>query len=216
VAACAAGCRQIIPVHSTAEALERARQFPAGQALVAGERDGEPIPGFDLGNSPLEYTADRVGGRTIIITTTNGTAAMLAAARASTAAVAAMTNVTAAARWALAQDRDFTVLCSGEKGGFSLEDAVCAGLLVERLIESGADVDPSDAALAACRLGEHYGPRLERLMHDARWARKLTRIGREADLEACLALSTVDQVPLIEQGIVVPGAPVSHALRERA
>ena len=205
VAACAAGCRQVIPVADPASALARARAFGAGEALVAGERNGEPIPGFDLGNSPLEYTAERVRGRTLILTTTNGTAAMLAARSADAGAVAALTNVEAVARWALAQGRDFTILCSGEKGGFSLEDAVCAGLLVESLAEAGATLDTSDAAVAARRVGEHYRSRLGRLLEDAAWARNLDRAGRRADIHVCLALSTSDEVPVFEDGAIVPG-----------
>ena len=204
VAACAAGCRQVIPVADPASALARARAFGA-EALVAGERNGEPIPGFDLGNSPLEYTAERVRGRTLILTTTNGTAAMLAAGAADAGAVAALTNVEAVARWALAQGRDFTILCSGEKGGFSLEDAVCAGLLVEGLAEAGAALDTSDAAVAARRVGEHYRSRLGRLLEDAAWARNLDRAGRRADIHVCLALSTSDEVPVFEAGAIVPG-----------
>src|SRR4029453_17098388 len=80
VAACVAGCRSVIPVPDEAAARRAAGRFPAGDCLLAGERGGDPIPGFDLGNSPLEFTADRVSGRVIVLTTTNGTNTMLAAA----------------------------------------------------------------------------------------------------------------------------------------
>ena len=82
VAACAAGCRRIVPVRDRAAALRAADALGATGVLLAGERHGETIAGFDLGNSPLEYTADRVSGRTVVLTTTNGTAAMLEAQRA--------------------------------------------------------------------------------------------------------------------------------------
>src|SRR5260370_27241060 len=75
VAACTAGCARVIPVADVNAAHERARQFPDGEVLLAGERGGEPIAGFHLGNSPLEFTSERVGGRTVLLTTTNGTAA---------------------------------------------------------------------------------------------------------------------------------------------
>jgi len=209
VAACAAGCREVIPVADAAAARARATRVPG--ALLAGERGGDPIAGFDLGNSPLEFTADRVAGRTIVLTTTNGTAAMLAAGAAAVAGVAALTNVEAAARWAAAQGRDVTLLCSGEKGRLSLEDAVCAGVLVDRLAAEGR-IDASDAALIARRAGQYYARDLSRLVEDSTWARKLTRAGREADLAACLAFAGLDIVPRLADGAVVPGgAPLAAA-----
>ena len=214
VTACAAGCRRIIPVAGTAEALARRGGFPDGTALIAGERDGEPIAGFDLGNSPLEYTPERVGGRTIILTTTNGTAAMLAAGAAAAAGVVALINLDAAARWAVAQGRDLTVLCAGEKGRLSLEDTVCAGLLVDRLTGIDTAVDPTDAATAARRVGQHYLADLgRRLSEECRWARRLARVGRTADLAVCLAVGDVRSVPVLEGGVIVPGVPVPEPVR---
>ena len=116
-------------------------------ALAAGERRGEPLAGFDLGNSPLECGPERVGGRTVFFTTSNGTRALLAARGAAAVGVAALVNAGAAAAWAAAEGRDVVVLCAGERGRPSLEDDVCAGLLVERLTAAG--LAPGPAALAA-------------------------------------------------------------------
>jgi len=212
VAACAAGCRTVIPVPDEAAARRAASRFPAGECLLAGERGGDPIVGFDLGNSPREFTAERVAGRAIVLTTTNGTHAMLTAGAAAAAAVAALTNAAAAARWAMASGRDLTVLCSGERGAFCLEDAVCAGFVVDALARVGAgDLRLTDAALAARRLAESYAGRLQRLVEDASWARSLHRAGRAADFEVCLALSTQEQVPIFKGGAIVPGPAVLAA-----
>jgi 2-phosphosulfolactate phosphatase len=211
VAACVAGCRSVIPVPDESGARRVAGRFPAGECLLAGERGGDPIPGFDLGNSPLEFTRERVGGRVIVLTTTNGTGAMLAAAPAAAVGVAALTNVSAAARWGLERGADLTLLCAGEKGGFCLEDAVCAGFVVEALASDGArGLRFSDAAMAARRMAGAYAGRLERLIEDAAWARHLHKAGRAADFEACLALSTSDQVPVRAGGAIVPG-PAARA-----
>src|SRR3989442_781208 len=164
VAACVAGCAGVIPVATPEEARDVAARCPG--LLLAGERNGEAIEDFDLGNSPLECTPARVGGRTLVLTTTNGTGAMLKAREADAVAVAALTNVSAAAVWAARRGQDVTVLCAGEKGAFSLEDAVCAGLLVEQLCaEEGTE--PSGEALAAQALGRLYGSRLDRLAPDS-------------------------------------------------
>jgi 2-phosphosulfolactate phosphatase len=207
VAACAAGCRAVHPVTDPQRALEARAGLPPGTGLLAGERGGEPIPGFDLGNSPLEFLPVRVRGRTIILTTSNGTDAMLRAAGAAAAAVAALTNVEAVARWAARQARDLTVLCAGEGGGFSLEDAVGAGLLVESLATAGAPLDCSAGATAARRLADYYGGRLDRLREDSGWARHLDRAGRAADLAACLRVGGLDLVPVFGAGgLITTGA----------
>jgi len=205
VAACAAGCARIVPVSDRDAAVTAAARYPAAEVLLAGERGGSMIEGFDLGNSPLEYVAERVAGRTLIFTTTNGTEAMIHARRAPVAATAALVNVAAAARWALDQDRDLTVLCAGEKRTFSLEDAVCAGLLVAHVLAEAASVEVTDAARAVLRLGEHYAARLDRLAVESEWGRKLARQGRAADLDACLRLDTSSVVPVFEGGVIVTG-----------
>ena len=213
VTACAAGCVRVIPVADPCAARERAQDFSPDEIVLAGERGGEPIAGFHLGNSPLEFTADRVRGKTILLTTTNGTAAMLTAGSASEAAVAALTNVSAAADWALARGRDLVVLCSGDDGAFSIEDTVCAGLLVSRLAATGADL--SQGAVAALGLGRHYAARLGDLRQASRWARRLLRMGLSRDIDVCLSQDITNMVPVLEDGAVVPVArtePLSEDL----
>jgi 2-phosphosulfolactate phosphatase len=207
VAACEAGCRRVVPVADQAAAESRAARDGAG-TLLAGERGGEAIEGFHLGNSPGEFTRDRVGGRTVVLTTTNGTAAMLAAAGADAAGLAALVNLTAAARWALAQRRDVSILCAGDHGAFSLEDAVCAGLLVAKLTAAVPAATLSDGATAALGLGRHYGPRLDRIAEASPWARKLRRLGREADVACCLRTDTSRVVPVFASGGFEPRRPV--------
>jgi 2-phosphosulfolactate phosphatase len=205
IAAFDAGCARVIPVASAAEARERARALAPEPVLLAGEHGGEHIEGFDLGNSPLDCTPERVGGRTILLTTTNGTAAMLKASQAAVAAVAALTNVGAAVRWAVPQGRDLTVLCAGEKGGFSLEDVVCAGLVADGISRAEAGARLSDAAQAARALGVLYGARLDRLRHDSGWARHLEARRRGPDLDCCLRLDASALVPVLAGGAVTAG-----------
>ena len=204
IAACDSGCARVIPVAGAEEARERATMLAPEPVLLAGERGGEHIEGFDLGNSPLDCTPKRVGGRSILLTTTNGTAAMLKASQAASAAIAALTNVAAAVRWAVSQGRDLTVLCAGEKGGFSLEDAVCAGLVADGIGRT-AGARLSDAAQAARALGVLYGTRLGRLRHDSGWARHLDARRRGADLDCCLRLDVSAFVPVLAGGVITPG-----------
>lgn len=208
VAAFDAGCASVIPVVDAAEARERSRAFLPGRVLLAGERGGERIEGFDLGNSPLDCTPESVGGRDILLTTTNGTAAMLKSAQADAAAVAALTNAGAVARWAISTGRDVTVLCAGERGAFSLEDTVCAGLVAEGIERAAAGVALSDAAHAARWLGSLYGSRLGRLRLDSGWARHLEARARAADLDCCLRRDTSGMVPVLVNGAITAGPGV--------
>jgi 2-phosphosulfolactate phosphatase len=208
VAACEAGCARVIPVADAALARERARALAPDPVLLAGEQGGERIDGFDLGNSPLDCSPERVGGRSIVLTTTNGTAAMLKASQAGAAAIAALTNVGAAVRWAVSKERDVTVLCAGEKGGFSLEDVVCAGLLAEGVARSAPGATLSDAAQAARCLGVFYGSRLDRLRHDSGWARHLEARARGADLDCCLRVDASGLVPVLAGGVITAGPSI--------
>ena len=195
ITALANGCTGILPVADAAEARRRAAALGPAAAVLAGERHGDTIPGFVLGNSPLEVSAERVRGRTLVFTTSNGTRALLAARGAAAVGVAALVNLGAAAAWARAGGRDITVLCAGERGQVSLEDHACAGLLVARLAsEPGARLSPR--AHEAASAGAGYANHVIRLAQDSPWARRLAERGRGGDVAACLSLDTTTVVPV--------------------
>jgi 2-phosphosulfolactate phosphatase len=110
--------------------------------------------------------------------------------------VAALVNLSAAAAWALSGRRDVTVLCAGQRGAESLEDHVCAGLIVERLSQEEPSATLTVAAQAAQRVASEYGKDMARLATVAPWARRLAAGGRAADVAACLALDTTTLVPV--------------------
>ena len=203
VTACEAGCSRIVPVDSP----DNARGHAAEGVLLAGEQGGEAIAGFHLGNSPRDFTPAAVRGRTIVLTTTNGTRALLAVSAAEAVGVAALVNVDAAAEWAAATHERVTVVCAGDRGELSLEDLVCAGLLVERLIGRAPGALVTDAALAARAAGEVYGKDLDRLREDSRWARRLAARGHAADVAVCFGIDVSTQVPRRVGTAVVPGPP---------
>ena len=191
--ALAHGAACIIPVEHLDDARRRAAALgPA--AVLAGERGGDPPPGFDLGNSPLEFTHDRVAGRTIVMTTSNGTRALAAARKAAAVGVAAFVNARAAAAWAERQDRDVVLVCSGELGRPSLEDHACAGWLAGLLEAGGATL--TVAAGEARLLATRYAGDVGRLAADAPHARGLIEKGRADDVAACLTLDVFTVVPV--------------------
>jgi 2-phosphosulfolactate phosphatase len=133
------GAEAVIPVATIAEALAWREKRP--DVLLAGERDGLRIRAeitgsvdFDLGNSPREFTEERVAGRTIVATTTNGTRALRACVGASVVLPAALRNVGAVAQWLLGNPSETLLLvCSGTLEEAAYEDVLGAGALLDRL-----------------------------------------------------------------------------------
>jgi 2-phosphosulfolactate phosphatase len=203
VTALARGARAVVPVATPAEAMARARGWPGGQVVLGGERGGAPPPGFECGNSPAEYTRERVAGRTVVFTTTNGTRALLALAGAKRVGIGGFVNARAAVRWLARAEGDALLVCAGESGRFCLEDAACAGLLVGRLQARWPDAPLSDAARAAALLWAHYRRDPGAVLEDAAWARVLAARGRGADLPLCTALDAFDVVPVARDGEIV-------------
>ncbi len=128
------------------EALARAAELGRGNVVLGGERQARRIDGFDLGNSPAEYTRERVAGRVVLTTTTNGTQALRAARAAREVMIGAFVNldaIVAACARALQGGRAVTLLCAGQDGHATLEDSCCAGAMVDRLLALGAVREPA-------------------------------------------------------------------------
>jgi 2-phosphosulfolactate phosphatase len=192
------GARRIIPFSTVEEAVAKKNELGRDAALLCGERGGEKIPGFDLGNSPLEMTREAVSGRTLVMTTTNGTPALLAASGASVCLIAALLNVHAVAERVMDHGNDVLILCAGREGRFALEDAVCAGVLVQRLRAVGrAPLRLDDGARAAVTLAGRGT--LEATLQRSAAGRALRHIGRGDDVTFCAQLDLHAVVPVFEQ-----------------
>jgi len=192
ITALGAGTTAVVPVAEPEEARRRATDG----ALVAGERHALKIEGFDLGNSPVEFAAAPLTGRTVVLTTSNGTRALLAARSATAIGIAALINRIAAADWAVAEDRDTTIVCSGDLGRPSLDDSVCAGLLVARLTACRPDAGLTPDAEEALETARPYFDDITLLGKASRWARRLVEKGFGADVDACLRLDAMELVPV--------------------
>src|SRR5205823_2818049 len=116
--------------------------------LLTGERHGKPIAGFDIGNSPREFTAARCKGKTVVMATTNGTPAIVRAAEAERVLIAAFVNFSAVCEQLRTDARPVHIVCAGTDGGISFEDALLAGALVDFLCEQG-EVKLNDSARLA-------------------------------------------------------------------
>lgn len=188
-AICAAlhhGARAVVPVASTEEALRLAQTLGADETVLAGERNCVRIPGFGLGNSPLEMTPEMVRGKTLVMTTTNGTGALLAVAGAAQVLVAAAANHSRVAeriREAWQEQREVLIVCAGRQQRFALDDAYGAGRLVMAALGgSRGRKGLNDAALAALDLVRRYGRRWEHPLAASEGGRELARLGMAEDV----------------------------------
>lgn len=138
--ALAAGCREIIPCAEIEEARAVADCVPPGSILLAGERGGLPIEGFDLGNSPEEFTPEVCRDKTIVMTTSNGTRAILASLEADQVYVSSFANLTATVEDAVVlllkkgRRHPIHIVCAGSEGKPAEEDTLFAGCLADQLI----------------------------------------------------------------------------------
>jgi len=142
------GVRRIIPV----ETLEEAREMKKKGYMVAAERDGIVQDFADFGNSPFNFTPERVHGKDIVYSTTNGTQAIHLGARCHSVVIGAYLNHAALSEWLVSQERDVIILCAAWKTKFNLEDSVYAGKLAGSLLESGKFDTICDATLASIDL----------------------------------------------------------------
>ncbi|MHC4713963.1 MAG: 2-phosphosulfolactate phosphatase [Planctomycetota bacterium] len=182
-----AGARAIYPFLSVQEARDEKARRPG--ALLAGERHAERPEGFDLGNSPREFRGETVRGREIIMTTTNGTRVITAASHAEGLFMCGFVNLTATAEAVLRGRGDVILACAGTAGRFSIEDALCAGLLAEKLARTGSELD--DSAVFARAAADAPWADLREAAISGRGAAHVRRAGLERDLEDCLALDSL-------------------------
>jgi 2-phosphosulfolactate phosphatase len=194
VTALAHGCRGVIPV----ESIREAEHLKQPGDLLGGERGCRLIPGFDFGNSPLEYQKADIHGKRIIQTTTNGTRAIQKAIPAYQLIAASMLNAFACARAAIEIGRDLVIVCSGTEDHFSLEDGLCAGLLIDEIQSMGvSEIAIDDFGLtmhAAYRQASHQ---LEQVLMTSANGIKLTKLGLVDDIRYCAAINQFEIVPIL-------------------
>ena len=198
VTAVANGVEAIIPVATHDEA----RRLKSEGFLVATEKDGVQLDFADFGNSAFSFTREAIGGKTLVYCTTNGTRALHIAKHACAIAIGAFVNISALTEWLAGQQKNVVILCSGWKNKFCLEDALFAGALTQRLLNTGlfhSDCDSANAAMDLWNLAE--GDVLG-YIEKAAQRHRLKKLGLDDVIPYSFACDQVKVVPVFDGKLI--------------
>lgn len=210
--ALANGAREIIPVASIDAAGELKQKLGKEHVLLCGERDGEKIEGFDLGNSPAEYEPKAVKDKALIFCSTNGSKAMLKGGQGTLCLVGGLVNLSPIVGFLLREKKDVAIVCSGSSGKFSFDDGVVGGKYIAELEQkSGRELEKNDGAKAALCLYRREEADLYSALRNSFHGKYLVSLGFEADIREAAKLDSVPVVPLFSGGRIVrhQGEPVT-------
>ena len=174
------GCKSVIPVAEVEDAAMMARQLGGERVLLCGERQGLLIPGFNLSNSPLEYTQEAVSGRVLVMSTTNGTRAEAA----------------------LSQSDSIAIVCAGTSGRYSLDDILCSGAIISRIIDMTGKQALCDLSRTALALYDSYSEDLFTSLQGSQHFERLRSLGFEEDIRYCLQEDVMQAVPICVNGVI--------------
>lgn len=194
------GCTEVVPVVAVKEAFDLAKKFPREEVLVGGERGGLKVKGFDLGNSPREYSREVVFGKRVILTTTNGTKALRSVVGCENVLVAGFANARAVVQRCMALKADPVMIPAGGKGKFSLEDVVCGGMMIDLLEKKGVSL--TDSGRVACILYRAFAHDLLGMARSSEHGQHLMRVGLEEDLPFCVRSDVSSLVPVFKRGSI--------------
>lgn len=196
------GAREIIPVGSIEFAMKVSGDAFGGQTLLGGERNTKKIEGFNLGNSPLEYTRETIAGKSVILFTTNGSKAIVKAKYSELLLICAFTNIPTVAKYLFSLNKDVEILCSGRNNNFSLEDSVCAGKLISEIRKLNKKIELTDPAKACFILSELYSKNIPKMMNECEHGKLLMDNGFQEDLNYCSQVGIIDSIPYYATGIL--------------
>ncbi len=197
------GAKEIIPVADIESAVKISGSLFGEVVLRGGERNGKMIEGFNLGNSPGEYTEQAVKGKSIIFLTTNGTAAMVKGRYAKNLVVAGFVNLSTVVEFLCGLQSDILIVCAGKEHRFCIEDSVCAGKIISKLTrELGNDVLTGDGAKAAVALDRAAGKSILKMLKSSDHGIYLQEIGFADDLNVCAQIDSIPVLPLLSGSVI--------------
>jgi 2-phosphosulfolactate phosphatase len=198
-AAFANGAVSIIPVAE----IEEAKRYKSMGYLVAAERDGYVLDFADFGNSPFNFSRNKVEGKTIVYSTTNGTRIIDLASSCYMTVIGSFLNISSLSEWLISKDHDVILFCAGWKNRFNIEDAVCAGAIAEKLITSSCFSTICDSTLAAVDLWVLAKTDLQGYIEKAAQRSRLRDKGLDDCIEFCLTADYTKAIPAMKNGNLV-------------
>lgn len=193
------GVERIIPVRT----LDEAREWKSKGYKVAAERDGIVKDFADFGNSPFNFTEQRVKDQHIVYSTTNGTQAVQLASSGHKVLIGAFLNLTALCDYAVESSRDVLVLCAGWKNKFNLEDTLFAGAMVDQLFQTGKYDTVCDSAHASLDLWNIAKLDLMGYVEKTAQRHRLKKNGLDDVIEYCLTSDLTRIIPVLKNDYLI-------------
>ena len=186
------GIRSIIPVSTIEEALDYKNK---DNTILAAERNGKVVSGFDLGNSPTDFLKHDLRDKHMVVTTTNGTSAINIAKKDHDVVIGSFLNIGTLANYLNDQARDVIILCAGWKGDFCFEDTLFAGALSKLLIEEGGFIAPFDTTQSSMLMYEQAKDDLFKFLENSQHRNRLAHLNILDDVRYCLRQNTTRIIP---------------------
>lgn len=202
VTALSNGAKKIIPVEDMSDAVKIARTMDARDYLLCGEKNGVKIEGYQMGNSPLEYTKEAIANKTLIFNTTNGTKAIKKAGLASHIYIGTFLNQQCILDRLATHDDEIVLICSGWQGRLSLEDTLYAGSLIYKLSGGKLPDNVKDGVKMAFGVFDKYKDVLADTIMKSDHAYRLRNLAPENDIPFCCQIDIFDVLPSMKNGII--------------
>jgi len=196
------GAKEVVPVGTVEFAVKVSGGIFGGQTLLGGERNTKKIEGFALGNSPSEYTKEIVSGKSIVFYSTNGSRAIVKAKYSANLFICSFNNLKALAKHLKKLNEDVIILCSGNNNFFSLEDSVCAGMLISELIAGAKKTELTDASTCALALFKSFGKDIFKMLCKTDHGQLLINNDFKEDLKACAELDSTEVIPYFTENVL--------------
>jgi len=203
------GAREIIPAESVTIAARISKGL--GKSLLCGERNGIIVEGFNLGNSPLEYSSEKIKDKSLIFSTTNGTLSITKSRLAKSCVLGSFVNLSKTVEHIKSLKEDVIMVCSGKLNTFCIEDAVCTGLIINSLLLYEEDkYELNDSAYACLRLGKLLATKIGKpssekilgMLKESEHGKYLTELGFGEDLKICSEIDSYPHLPVYCNGTI--------------